>query len=83
METIEKLLSIPLAVWIGLLVGVTLLVMFLRATSLSNVKGDYKVSKPERPLANGSPHGHGRDMHFDGLEFPGRVRENPADRKSH
>lgn len=82
-ETIEKLLAIPLPVWIGLFVGIPLFVWFLWATSLSNVKGDYKVSKPEGPLANGSPHGNGRDLHFDGEEFPGRVEENPADRKYH
>lgn len=81
-ETIEKLIAIPLPVWIGLVVVATLVIVFVRATSLSNVKGDYKVSKPEGPLANGSPHGYGRERHFDGDEFD-RVQEDPADRKFH
>ena len=82
-ETIEKLIAIPLPVWIALAVAVPVIVFFIRSTSLNNVKGDYKVSKPERPLSNGSPHGYGRERHFDGEELPGRVPENPANKEFH
>lgn len=56
METLEKLAAIPWPVWAGLGCFVTVFVIFMRATSHSKVAPDYKVSKPEQPLWNGSPY---------------------------
>ncbi|GAA0779327.1 hypothetical protein GCM10009077_22470 [Roseibium denhamense] len=55
-ETFNKLIAIPLQVWIGLTVFVVGLIVFMRATNPARAKGDFRVSKPERPLKNGSPY---------------------------
>ncbi len=55
-ETIEKLLAIPVPVWIGLTIFLVGFAVYVRATNPGKAHGDFKVSKPAQPLQNGSPY---------------------------
>ncbi|WP_428644231.1 hypothetical protein [Roseibium sp.] len=77
METLEKLAAIPLPVWIGLVVFIAVFTIFVRATNRNKAKGDFKVSAPEAPLANGSPYIEHRHWRHPGRDQRERMADHP------